>query len=69
MGATQPFIFSADEGVDIGCETGTAVAPECDVKSSVFTGAINWVEFKVGDDDHSHPLDPEEHINLLMGSQ
>jgi arylsulfatase len=66
---TQPFIFSADEGLDIGCETGTAVAPECDVKSSAFTGEINWVELKVGEDDHSHLLDPEEHINLLMGRQ
>jgi arylsulfatase A-like enzyme len=67
--ATQPFIFSADEGVDIGCETGTAVAAECDVKSSTFTGTINWVELKTGEDDHSHLLDPEEHINVLMGRQ
>jgi hypothetical protein len=34
---TQPFIFSADEGVDVGCEKGTTVAPECDVKSSTST--------------------------------
>jgi arylsulfatase A-like enzyme len=69
VGATQPFIFSADEGVDVGCETGTAVASECDVKNSAFTGEINWVELKVGEDDHSHLLDPEEHINMLMGRQ
>jgi hypothetical protein len=67
--ATQPFIFSADEGVDIGCETGSAVTPECDVKRSAFTGEIKWVELKLGDDDHSHLLDPEEHINMLMGRQ
>jgi arylsulfatase A-like enzyme len=69
VGATQPFIFSADEGVDVGCETGTAVASECDVKNSAFTGEINWVELKVGEDDHSHLLDPEDHINMLMGRQ
>jgi arylsulfatase A-like enzyme len=67
--ATQPFIFSADEGVDVGCETGTAVAPECDVERSAFTGQINWVELKVGGDDHSHLLDPEDHIHVLMGRQ
>jgi Sulfatase len=67
--ATQPFIFSADEGVDVGCETGTAVAPECSVESSGFTGQINWVELKVGGDDHSHLLDPEEHISVLMARQ
>jgi arylsulfatase A-like enzyme len=69
VGATQPFIFSADEGLDIGRETGTPVAPEYSVESSAFTGQINWVELKVGDDDHSHLLDPEEHIQVLMARQ
>ena len=69
VGATQPFIFSADEGLDIGRETGTAVAPEGDVEGSVFTGQINWVELKVGDDDHSHLIDPEEHLQVLMARQ
>jgi hypothetical protein len=69
VGATQPFIFSADEGLDIARETGTAVAPECDVEQSAFTGEINWVELKVGGDDHSHLLDPEDHIRVLMGRQ
>jgi hypothetical protein len=59
----------ADEGVDVGCETGTAVAPECDVERSAFSGQINWVEIKVGGDDHSHLLDPEDHIHVLMGRQ
>jgi arylsulfatase A-like enzyme len=67
--ATQPFIFSADEGLDVGCETGTAVAPECDTKNSAFTGTINWVELKLGEDDHSHLLDPEDHLSMLMGRQ
>ena len=67
--ATQPFVFSADEGLDIGLETGTAVAPECDVESSEFTGEINWVELKVGGDDHSHMVDPEDLIHVLMTRQ
>jgi hypothetical protein len=68
VGATQPFIFSADEGLDIGRETGTAVAPDCQGES-VFTGEINWVELKLGDDDHSHLIDPAEHVNILMSQQ
>ena len=66
---TQPLIFSADEGLDVGREIGTAVAPECDVESSEFTGEINWVELKVGDDDHSHMVDPEELLHVLMTRQ
>jgi hypothetical protein len=69
VGATQALIFSADEGVDVACETGTAVAAECDVEGSVFTGQINWVELKVGDDDHTHMVDPQDHIHLLMARQ
>jgi arylsulfatase A-like enzyme len=69
VGATQPFIFSADEGLDIGRETGTTVAPEYDVEGSVFTGQINWVELKVGDDDHSHMVDPQDHLQVLMARQ
>jgi arylsulfatase A-like enzyme len=69
VGATQPFIFSADEGLDVGIEMGTTVAPDIDVDSSSFTGEINWVELKLGDDDHSHMLDPEEHTRVLMGRQ
>ena len=67
--ATQPFIFSADEGVDVGCETGTVVAPDGDIEDSEFTGEINWVELKVGSDDHSHEVDPADHISVLMARQ
>jgi arylsulfatase A-like enzyme len=67
--ATQPFVFSPDDGLDIGCDTGTAVAPEYDAKTSAFTGQINWVELKVGGDDHSHLVDPQQHINVLMARQ
>ena len=64
--ATQPFAFSADEGIDIGRETGTIVAPDYGVKSSEFSGEIDWVELKVGGDDHSHMVDPEQLIHVLM---
>jgi arylsulfatase A-like enzyme len=69
VGATQPFIFSADEGLDIGRETGTTVAAEYDVEGSAFTGQVNWVELKVGGDDHTHLLGPQDHLHVLMARQ
>jgi arylsulfatase A-like enzyme len=66
---TQPMVFSLEEGLDIGRETGTAVASGYDVESSVFTGEINWVELKVGDDDHSHMVDSEQVIHMVMTRQ
>ena len=66
---TQPMIFSADEGLDVSGETGTAVAPECDVKRSEFSGEIDWIELKVGVDDYSHMVDPENLIHIVMRRQ
>jgi hypothetical protein len=69
QGATQPFIFSADEGVDVGCEFGTTVSPDAAVEDSTFTGGINWVELIVGHDDQSHRIDPADHISVLIARQ
>jgi arylsulfatase len=67
--ATQPFLFSPDEGLDIGHETGTAVAPDCDVETSSFTGELHWVQLKVGDDDHNHLINPEDLLHVIMTRQ
>jgi hypothetical protein len=66
---TQPFIFSATEGLDVGNETGTTVTPDYNVDTSEFTGEIKWVELKVGDDDHGHMVDPEDLIHVMMSRQ
>ncbi|HEX5848939.1 MAG TPA: arylsulfatase [Rubrobacter sp.] len=69
VGLTQPFIFSATEGLDVGSETGTTVTPDYSVDASEFTGEIKWVELKVGDDDHGNMVDPEDLIHVLMSRQ
>jgi len=30
---------------------------------------IKWVEVSVGDDDHSHLIDPEEYMQMIMSKQ
>jgi arylsulfatase len=67
--ATQPMIFSADETTDIGYESGTAVTPDYTTHDSRFTGTIKWVQIDVGDDDHDHLIDPEEHLRIAMARQ
>lgn len=67
--ATQPMIFSATEGVEIGRELGTCVLPKAKAENSVFNGKIKWVELSVGDDDHSHMIDPEDFIHMMMSRQ
>lgn len=48
---TMPFIFSADDGVDVGSDTGLRVTD--DEKLRQFNGKISWVLLDLGIDDHS----------------
>jgi hypothetical protein len=69
IAVTQPMIFSATEGLEIGRELGTTVMPKSKPEDTVFTGEIKWVELSIGDDDHTHMVDPEDHLHLLMSKQ
>jgi arylsulfatase len=66
---TQPMIFSADETTDIGYESGTTVTPDYSARTSRFTGKIHWVRIDLGDDSHSHTIDPEEKLRVAMARQ
>jgi hypothetical protein len=66
VAVTQPMIFSGTEGLEIGRELGTTVLPTSRPEESVFTGEIKWVELSIGQDDHSHMVDPEDHLHMLM---
>ena len=51
---TQPFMFSMDETLDIGSETGTAVSSDYTPRTSAFTGTIHEVRLDAGNDSHDH---------------
>ena len=65
---TQPLIFSADETTDIGDDYGGAVSPDYE-GASKFNGRIEVVQIDVGDDDHSHLIDPEEVARIATARQ
>ena len=51
-------IFSADETTDIGADYGMPVSTDY-AGASKFTGRIDVVQIDLGDDDHTHLIDPE----------
>ena len=67
--ATQPMAFSADEGCDVGHESGTNVTPDYTTQESEFTGTINWVQIDLGADSHDHLITPEQRLHLAMNRQ
>ena len=65
---TQPLIFSADETTDIGDDYGMPVSADY-AGASRFNGRIDVVQIDVGDDDHSHLIDPAEVARVATARQ
>jgi hypothetical protein len=65
---TQPLVFSADETTDIGDDYGMPVSGDY-AKASRFNGRIDVVQIDIGDDDHSHLIDPAEVARIAIARQ
>jgi arylsulfatase len=67
---TVPFVFSADETMDIGRDTASPVVDDYGEGSeNVFTGKIAWVQIDIEDDEVSHTEDPEQTYRRIMARQ
>ena len=67
---TVPFIFSADETLDIGMDDASPVTDEYPPGAgSAFTGGIEWVQIDIGEDDVSHMEEPEQTYHRIMARQ
>jgi arylsulfatase len=68
VGVTQPLVFSSDETTDIGNDYGMPVSADY-AGASRFNGRIDVVQIDVGDDDHSHLIDPAEIARVAISRQ
>ena len=68
---TEPFIFSADETLDVGFEAGSPVTHDYPARGTKFSGEVNWVEIDVDKDaeDLDHLISPEERLRVAMAIQ
>ena len=64
---TTPFMFSADDGMDVGTDTGLKVTD--DEPEGDFTGTIRWVQLDLGIEDNDHFLTPEDRYRAAMMRQ
>jgi arylsulfatase A-like enzyme len=69
VGATMPMIYSLDETMDIGCETGSMVSEDYTATTCKFNGRIAWVQLDQGVDDYDHLIGPEERWHVAMTRQ
>jgi arylsulfatase A-like enzyme len=68
---TVPMVFSADETLDIGSDSGTPVSDDLSTSELEFNGRVRWVELDLGDDaeDSDHLIAAEERLKIAMARQ
>jgi arylsulfatase len=69
--ATAAMIFSADDGCDIGMDTGAPVSPEYGPRGNEFSGRVKGVQIAIADaaENADHLISPEEAIRVAMARQ
>ena len=65
---TVPLVYSADETLDLGEDTGSPVADDYPA-DPVFTGSVKWVQLDITGDDHDHLVSPEDRLRIALSRQ
>src|SRR6202046_946635 len=71
IGATAAMIFSADDGCDVGVDTGSPVSPDYGARGNEFTGTIKGVQLAIAEDAEAvdNLGDPEHALQVAMARQ
>jgi arylsulfatase A-like enzyme len=71
VAATAAVVFSADDGCDVGVDTGSPVSPDYGAHGNEFTGTIKGVQLAIAKDAESvdHLVSPEEALRVAMARQ
>ena len=69
--ATAAMIFSADDGCDVGCDTGSPVSQDYGPRGNEFSGVVKGVQIAIADaaDSADHLVSPEEAMRVAMARQ
>jgi arylsulfatase len=68
---TQAMIFSADDGCDVGVDTGAPVSPEYQALDNAFNGTVKGVLLQISTDGENgnHLVKPDDAIRIAMARQ
>ena len=71
VAATAAMVFSADDGCDVGRDTGAPIAEDYGPRGNAFTGKVRGVQITVADaaEDADHLVSPEDAIRVAMARQ
>ena len=68
---TQPMIFSAADGCDVGEDSGAPVSQDYGSRGNAFNGTVKGVQLAIGDaaESSEHLVSPEDAIRIAMALQ
>jgi hypothetical protein len=71
VGGTASSVFSADDGLDVGRDTGAPVSPDYGPRGNEFTGVVKGVQLAIAEaaDNPAHMVSPEEALRIAMARQ
>ena len=71
VAATAPMIFSADDGCDVGQDTGAPVSPDYGPRGNEFTGRVKGVQIAIAKaaENLDHLVSPEEAVRMALARQ
>jgi arylsulfatase A-like enzyme len=71
VAATAAVVFSADDGCDVGHDSGSPVSPDYGPQGNAFTGVVKGVEIAIAEaaENLDHLVDPEEAVRVAMARQ
>jgi arylsulfatase len=71
VGATAAMVFSADDGCDVGIDTGSPVCPDYGPRGNEFSGRVKGVQIAIADaaESSDHLVDPEHAMSVAMARQ
>jgi arylsulfatase len=71
VAATAAMVFSADDGCDVGEDTGSPVSPDYGSRGNAFSGLVKGVQIAIAKDAVSvdHLVSPEQAIHIAMARQ
>ena len=69
--ATLATIFSADDGCDVGEDSGAPVSPDYGARDNRFNGTIKGIQLAIteGAESADHVVNPEDAIRLILARQ
>jgi arylsulfatase len=68
---TLPLVFSADDGCDVGEDSGSPVSEDYGPRGNAFNGRVKGVQIAIADaaEKLDHLVSPEEAIRIAMARQ